>query len=88
MPPMSSTETAVAATLRDFIERELLQDDGRQIDDETPLVALGILDSASVMILIAFVEERFDVVVPGNIDVRELESIAAIERLVRRLAVE
>lgn len=84
---MLPTETAVIATIRDFIGRRLLHGDDAHVADDAPLVALGILDSASTVMLITFLEEAFGVTVPADVDLSEVETIASIARLVERLAV-
>jgi acyl carrier protein len=82
---MSFTETDIVTTVRSFIERRLLHDCGVELDADASLIELGILDSASFVMVLAFVEEQFAVAVPSQVEIQEVESIAAIARLVQRL---
>jgi acyl carrier protein len=78
---MGSTRDAV----RDFILKELLEDpDPGELDDATPLVATGILDSLATLKLITFLEEEFGVAIaPDEADEEHLNTIADIVRLVQ-----
>jgi acyl carrier protein len=71
--------------IRQYIVRELLDDDGEGLGDETDLLALGVLDSIGVLRLMGFLNRTFDVeLAPEAMDPEELRTVAAIERLVRR----
>ena len=83
---MSFTRTDVVAAVRAFVRRRLLHGDETHLDEDASLIELGILDSASLVMVLAFVEEQFDVVVPGDVDIKEVETIATIARLAQRLA--
>jgi acyl carrier protein len=75
----------IEETLRTFIEKEILcSPGGFPYTDETSFVENGIIDSASLLALIAFVEEQFSIpvedceVVPENFD-----SIANLSRYIQ-----
>ena len=54
-----------------------------ELCDDTPLITGGILDSISTLKLVAFIEDRFDVVVEAHeAGVENLDSVAQITRLV------
>jgi acyl carrier protein len=69
----------------DFIRKKLLADDGRALTAESRLVSDHIVDSMGLVLLAAFVEERFGVRV-DDADLRsgELETVADILALVDR----
>lgn len=53
------------ATLKSYIERELLSDRGGvALRDEDNLLGSGLVDSMGMMSLVLFIEDEFDVVVP------------------------
>ena len=74
-----------AAALLDFIREKLLVDDGRALTPETRLVSENVVDSMGLVLLAAFVEERFGVRV-DDADLRtgELDTVADILALVDR----
>jgi len=56
------------------------------VHEDTQLIESGIIDSLSLMILIAHVEESFGIEIDGCEYVPEnFESVSAIESLIRRL---
>ena len=52
--------------LRGFVVRELLDGRDTGLDEHTPLLAWGVLDSLSVNVLISFTNERFGIEVPQS----------------------
>jgi acyl carrier protein len=74
--------------LRQYVARQMLegQDDG--LDEATPLLELGVLDSVSLVSLVAFVEQRFDIHIPGGElgphNFKDLRSITALIERLRR----
>ena len=55
------------------------------IDDATPLITGGLIDSIGMIGLVAFLESRFDVeFMPREIDVHSLDNVARIEELIRK----
>jgi 2-hydroxymuconate-semialdehyde hydrolase len=55
-----------AAIIREYISRELVRDQSLlPLDDSTPLLDNGILDSLSLLRLVLYIEEQFGIVVPG-----------------------
>jgi 2-hydroxymuconate-semialdehyde hydrolase len=72
--------------LRTFIEEDLLFDEGPPLEHDTPLLGSGILDSLSIVALLAFVEERFGVSVPdGEIAVEQLRDLRTLADWVNAL---
>jgi acyl carrier protein len=74
-----------ASLLLDFIRTKLLVDAGRSLTPETRLVSERLVDSMGLVLLAAFVEERFGVRV-DDADMRtgELDTVADILALVDR----
>lgn len=74
---------SMASELRRFVENDLLFGEQLAFDDDESFIELGLIDSTSVLELVAFVENRFDVafaddeLVPENLD-----SIANLVRFI------
>ncbi len=75
------------AAVVEFLHTALMVDAGSPIHAETPLVSSGLLDSMGVVMLAAFVEERFGVRLSDD-DVRAggVDTIAALLALIDRRA--
>jgi len=74
------------ALLRDFVVNELHWDEnGEPLTPDYPLIENHVVDSLGLLILLTFIEERFDVqiddeeLIPENFD-----TIGAIARLIER----
>lgn len=52
---------SIVKSLRAFIAEEILHDETSEIDDTTPLIEEGLLDSFSVMNLLCFIESELGV---------------------------
>jgi clorobiocin biosynthesis protein CloN5 len=74
--------------LRDFVAKELLNGDARELDAETPLLAWGILDSMSLIRLTDFIEEELKVQIPTDAlaDSANLQNLGTIARMVTKYA--
>src|SRR5579864_1484230 len=56
-----------------------------RLEDATPLITSGIVDSIGMIGLVAFIEERFKIeFLPTEINVQGLDTLDRIETLVRR----
>jgi hypothetical protein len=73
--------------LKQFIGRELLDGRDAGLDEHTPLLAWGVIDSLSVAELLNFTNERFEIEVPRH-DVRpeNLKDLNAYVGLLMRLS--
>ena len=76
---------SVEEILRTFIEKNILfSSDGFPYTDETSFLENGIVDSTSVLELVAFIEEQFHIsikdseVIPENFD-----SISSLSKYIR-----
>jgi acyl carrier protein len=77
--------TDIRRDVRAFLQNDLSRD-LTDVDDSTSLLQAGVLDSLGVMQLVAFLQERFDLVVADDDLVPEnLESVDAIATFVARL---
>lgn len=75
---------SIPATIRTFIARTFR--DGRRegLEPETPLVTSGIVDSAGVLELVTWLEERFGIRVEDvEVTVENFDTLAALAELVR-----
>lgn len=79
----------VETQLMKYIVEERLDGDASGVDASTPLLAWGLLDSLSVVELLAFIEDRFAVAVPPElVTASNLETLAAISNLVVEISAD
>lgn len=70
--------------LREFVVNELLDGDAGELTPATNLLALGVIDSLSMVSLRVFIERTFNVRVPDGIQPEDLSTLAAITAVVER----
>ena len=82
------TTPVIRADVRGFILVNFLPGDSEDsLDDEDLLLEGGIIDSGSVMSLVAFLEDRFGIrVEDGDLVTEHFASVAAITAFVARKA--
>ena len=70
----------IEVTVREYILSEFLPgEDPSSLDDTTPLISAGILDSIATARLVSFLEEHFDVRFKASeIGVERLNTVAQI----------
>jgi acyl carrier protein len=75
----------IQSAVKEFILREFLPgEDPNELQDDTPLITGGILDSIATLKLVAFLEEQFSISVAAHeADVDHLNTVSDIARLVR-----
>jgi acyl carrier protein len=75
----------IETTVKDYILREFLPgEDPAELQDDTPLITGGILDSIATLKLVAFLEEQFGISIAAHeADVDHLNTIGDIARLVQ-----
>lgn len=85
-PPSSMTANiSYASDLLDFIRFEVMGD-GDDLDETTPLLEYGILDSITMVSVLAFIRSRFGVEVRGEeITVSNFENVGTLARMVATL---
>jgi acyl carrier protein len=76
----------IKSAVRQFIaENVLLGVHQTTIDDATPLVTGGLIDSIGMIGLVAFLESRFQVeFVPREVNAHNLDTLSQIEELIRK----
>lgn len=81
-----SERQEIEGKLREFVTNELLGDpDNDELTPTTNLLALGIIDSLSMVSLRIFVERTFSVRVPDDVQPEDFSSIATITALIERI---
>ena len=76
----------IKTEVRQFIaENFLLGVHQTTIEDATPLITGGLIDSIGMIGLVAFLESRFEIeFMPREIDVHSLDTLERIEELIRK----
>jgi acyl carrier protein len=75
----------ISEALKGFIIDEILHGDGADLDEDTPLLEWGVIDSLAMVALLGFIQKTFGVRVPdAEVVPRNFHSIAAMQRLVVR----
>ena len=74
----------IKETIRNFIYKELCLDGNiKNIEDDTPLIEGGIIDSMGMLTLLAFLEEKFDLVLAaGKLNPKDFATLQSICDLV------
>ena len=79
-----SDPNAVKSTIKNYILEEFLPgEDPDELTDSVEMMTLGILDSVSVMQLVTFLEEQFDVTFEANeVGAEHMNTLDEITKLV------
>lgn len=82
------TQTETYQRLYAFVATDLLNGDARDLDEKTPLLAWGILDSMALIRLTDFIETELKITIPTDelTDSANLESLATIAQMVEKYA--
>jgi acyl carrier protein len=74
--------------LHAFVATDLLNGDARDLDEQTPLLAWGVLDSMAMIKLTEFIEQELEITIPTDalLDSANLETLATITRMVEKYA--
>lgn len=79
----TKNDTKIEAELIAFINAEILDSENSGLELDTPLLAIGILDSLAMVSLIAKIEDSFGVRVPDeSVNPDNFQSVGAIARMV------
>ena len=74
----------VKAAIREFIVSSWLNGDQRGLTDDTDLQESGLLDSLTTLSLVAFLEERFKILLdPADINAEAFRTLDAVTALVK-----
>jgi 2-hydroxymuconate-semialdehyde hydrolase len=49
-----------------YIMKEFVEDPDQKIDETTPLISSGLIDSLSIISLVAFIDKKFGVKIPDE----------------------
>jgi 2-hydroxymuconate-semialdehyde hydrolase len=49
-----------------YIMKEFVEDPDQEIDETTPLISSGLIDSLSIISLVAFIDKKFGVKIPDE----------------------
>ena len=82
------TQNGTYQRLHAFVATELLNGDARDLDEKTPLLAWGVLDSMAMIQLTEFIERELAITIPTNelLDSSNLETLATITQMVEKYA--
>lgn len=58
------TQAEILAELHDYIANEVLEGEDVGLENSTPLLELGVLNSMEIMKLVGYIESKFAVTVP------------------------
>lgn len=84
---MSARED-IQRRLQDFVTQEMLDGDPGGLTPTTNLLALGIIDSLSIVMLRLFVENNFGVRLAEGSEARDFSTIAGLAEMIERLQQE
>jgi acyl carrier protein len=77
----------IVAKVKEYVVKSLLHGEGEGLDENTPLLEWGIINSLAMVELISFLEEQFSVRVPDSeIKPANFESLQKIAAMVTSLA--
>ena len=78
----------IATRIRQYLVETVLDGDPRGLEDDTDIIAAGMLDSLSTVKLVQFLEQEFDRKLdPSRITAASLRSVTAIADLIGSSAV-
>ena len=71
--------------IKDFIVRELIREEGFELEDSAQLIERGIIDSMGIISLLDFLETEFSIQIESDELVPEnLDTVESISELVSR----
>lgn len=70
--------------IREFIINELLDESVGEFDNNTDIISSGLLDSLSIVKLLVFVEDTFDVSFDDSLELENFKSVNSISKLVEK----
>ena len=80
------THEEMLSELKKYVGRELLDGRDAGLDEHTPLLEWGVLDSLSVAELVTFTSERFEIDVPqGEVTPDNLKDLDAYVGMLMRV---
>lgn len=80
-------QSEVMASLKGYISQEILDGKDIGLDDSTPLLEWGIINSMEMARLVSFIQDKFGVEVPSDkIVIEYFKDLTSITNLVLELA--
>jgi acyl carrier protein len=80
-------QSEVLESLKGYVSREILDGKDIGLDGSAPLLEWGIINSIEIARLVAFIQNRFDVEVPGEkIVIEHFKDLNSITALVLELS--
>lgn len=74
----------ILESLKEFVIRELLRGQGDGLDENTPLIELGLINSMSIMMIEAHIAKTFGVRVPmERLTTKTLANLKALAAVVQ-----
>jgi acyl carrier protein len=83
-----SERERIESSLHEFVAEQLLDGDASELTPTTNLLALGIIDSLSMVSLRVFMERSFNVRVPDGIQPEDFSTLSAMASMIERLKAE
>ena len=72
--------TIIKEEIREYLKKGLLQNDTLNIENDTPLISGGLVDSISTLKLVDFLEKKYKIeFAPHEVDRENLDTINLIE---------
>lgn len=76
----------ISQALERFIVDKLLDGEGDELDENTPLLEWGVIDSLAMVALLDFIKIRFGVAVPDDdVSPRNFASIGTLTKMIVRM---
>jgi len=69
--------------LIEYIKKEFVEDPDEEIDETTPLISSGLIDSLSIVSLVAFIDKKFGVKIPDEKGV--VENFETINKIIETI---
>ncbi|MDQ3265845.1 MAG: phosphopantetheine-binding protein [Myxococcota bacterium] len=84
---MTTPQEDITAALKEFFATEVLHDHSEELEDSTPLLELGLLDSFSTIRMLSFVHKRLAIKVkPTELRVEHLQDLQHLSAFLARAA--
>jgi len=80
-----SAEKRILDALYEFVARELLDGEADELTPTTNLLALGVIDSLSMVSLRVFMERTFGVRLPDGVQPEDFATLNALAEMIQRL---
>lgn len=66
-----------------YIKKEFVEDPDEEINDTTPLISSGLIDSLSIVSLVAFIDKKFGVKIPDEKGV--VENFETVNKIIETI---